>query len=56
MYLKPLYSFPFDLRSPDFDAREMIYAHSDVDKYNWLLGNAVSNQDGKYMRASSSAR
>jgi len=50
MYTKPwvaLYKLPFDLRPPDFDVREMIYAPSDVEEYNRLLANPVSNQGGK---------
>jgi len=50
MYTKPwvaLYKLPFDLRPPDFDVREMIYAPSDVAEYNRLLANPVSNKDGQ---------
>jgi hypothetical protein len=50
MYTKPwvaMYKLPFDLRPPDFDVREMIFAPSDVDEYNRLLGNPVSNQNSK---------
>jgi hypothetical protein len=52
MYTKPwvaLYKLPFDLRPADFDVREMIYAPSDVEEYNRLLANPVSNgnKDGK---------
>ena len=48
MYTKPwvaLYKLPFDMRPPDFDVREMIYAPSDVDEYNRLLANPVSGKD-----------
>jgi hypothetical protein len=47
MYTKPwvaLYKLPFSMRPPDFDVREMIYAPSDVDEYNRLLGNPVSDK------------
>jgi hypothetical protein len=50
MYTKPwmaMYKMPFDLRPPDFDVREMIYAPSDVEEYNRLLADPVSNKDGK---------
>ena len=46
MYTKPwvaLDRLPFDMRPPDFDVREMIYAPSDVAEYNRLLGNPVSD-------------
>jgi len=48
MYTKPwvaLDKLPFGLRPPDFDIREMIYAPSDVNEYNRLLGNPVSDTD-----------
>ncbi len=48
MYTKPwvaLDRLPFDMRPPDFDVREMIYAPSDVAEYNRLLGNPVSDTD-----------
>jgi len=48
MYTKPwmaLYKLPFDLRPPDYDIREMIYAPSDVEEYNRLLGKPVSGKD-----------
>lgn len=50
MYTKPWmasYKLPFDLRPPDYDVREMIYAPSDVEEYNRLLADPVSNKDGK---------
>jgi hypothetical protein len=50
MYTKPwvaLYKLPFGLRPQDFDVPEMIYAPSDVEEYNRLLANPVSNKDGK---------
>jgi hypothetical protein len=46
MYTKPwmaLYKLPFDLRSPDYDVREMIFAPSDFGEYNRLLANPVSD-------------
>jgi len=48
MYTKPwvaLDKLRFDLRPPDFDIREMIFAPSDVAEYNRLIGNPVSNGD-----------
>jgi hypothetical protein len=47
MYTKPwmaMYKLPFDLRPPDFDVREMIYAPSDVEEYNRLLADPVSKE------------
>jgi hypothetical protein len=49
VYTKPwvaLYKLPFDLRPPDYDVREMIFAPSDVNEYERLLASPVSN-DGK---------
>ena len=49
MYTKPwmaLYKLPFDLRPPDYDVREMIFAPSDFNEYNRLLANPVSNPGG----------
>jgi len=50
MYTKPwmgLYKLPFDLRPPDFDVREMIYAPSDFSEYNKLVAEPVTNPTGK---------
>jgi hypothetical protein len=50
MYTKPwmaMYKLPFDLRPPDFDIREMIFAPSDFEEYNRLVADPVSNKGGK---------
>jgi hypothetical protein len=50
MYTKPwmaMYKLPFDLRPPDFDVREMIYAPTDFQEYNRLVADPVTKQNGK---------
>ncbi len=45
MYMKPWvasYKMPFNLRPPDYDVREMIYAPSDEIEYHRLLADPVS--------------
>jgi hypothetical protein len=36
------YKMPFNLRPPDYDVREMIYAPSDENEYHRLLADPVS--------------
>jgi hypothetical protein len=42
-----MYKLPFDLRPPDFDVREMIYAPTDFQEYNRLVADPVTKQNGK---------
>ena len=48
MYTKPWvasYKMPFNLRPPDYDVREMIYAPSDENEYHRLLADPVSKPE-----------